>query len=293
MADRVSKDNYFVDGAARGRDLVYFITKDRELGADDTPHALLLSYDEGEWYDVEDTNWNAAAICVAKKPAEKMVAIGEDGEVHTFVGGKDTEEQITPAPTCLCGMNVVEGFPVACGMKRQAYLRKGENSWVDMHAPEPKEGENAGFEAIAGFALNEIYAAGWSGEIWQYNGKKWLNRTSPTNLILTGICCAPDEKVYICGQHGTLLRGRRTRWELIDLGDFTRDFWDLHWFNDKLYLATMSALFTLTNSGLMPVDFGDDEPATCYRLTSAEGVLWSVGSDDVFSFDGTSWTRVD
>ncbi len=50
----------------------------------------------------------------------------------------------------------------------------------------------------------------------------------------------------------------------------------------------MRALYTLTDRGLVPVDFGDDEPASCYRLTSAEGVLWSVGPDDVFSFDGTT-----
>jgi hypothetical protein len=40
------------------------------------------------------------------------------------------------------------------------------------------------------------------------------------------------------------------------------------------------------------VDFGDDTPSTCHRLTSAEGVLWSVGAEDLFSFDGTTWQRI-
>jgi hypothetical protein len=71
------------------------------------------------------------------------------------------------------------------------------------------------------------------------------------------------------------------------------DFWDLHWFNGQLYLATMSRLYTLTEAGVVPVDFGADAPRTCYRLSDSEGVLWSVGADDVFSYDGAAWSRVD
>jgi hypothetical protein len=230
---------------------------------------------------------------VAKAPAEKMVAVGEDGQVFTYVGGKSADERIEPAPIVLRGMGVVEGYPYVCGMKRQVYQRKDENSWHAMHAPLPPEGKNAGFEAIAGYSGKELYAVGWKGEIWEWDGSNWINRDSPTNLILTGVCCAPNEKVYLCGQYGTLLVGRHDVWEIIDLGDFRENFWDLHWFNDQLYLATMSRLYSYSSAGMAPVDFGADVPGSCNRLTSAQGVLWSVGASDVFSFDGTVWTRID
>ena len=74
-----------------------------------------------------------------------------------------------------------------------------------MHAPSPKSGENAGFEDICGFNLTEVYAVGWNGEIWQWEGVRWIDRPSPTNLILTGVCCGTDGNVYACGQNGTLI----------------------------------------------------------------------------------------
>ncbi len=162
-----------------------------------------------------------------------------------------------------------------------------------MHAPPPARGENAGFEDICGFGGEEIYAVGWNGEIWQWNGTRWANYASPTNLILTGACCGGDGKVYVCGQNGTLIRGRSDTWELIEFENVTEDFWDVCWFKGRLYVSSMTMLFIVTNGELLPVDFGADSPATYGRLTEAENVLWSIGSADVFSFDGTAWARVD
>ncbi len=55
----------------------------------------------------------------------------------------------------------------------------------------------------------------------------------------------------------------------------------------------MTDLFTLEGNALVPVDFGEIGTPTCYNLTTAEGVLWSIGRDDVASFDGTTWRRYD
>jgi hypothetical protein len=293
MPHQISKDSLYVTGAARFSYLIYLAIKDRGLVKEEVEHSRFIAFQRGQLAHMGDRNWSAVALCVVKKPAEKMIAISEDGEVFTYVAGKAKDEAIKPAPVVLRAIGVVDGLAIACGMKRQVYRRVRENSWLAMHAPAPPPGENAGFEAIAGFSGDEIYAVGWNGEIWEWNGSKWLNRTSPTNLILTGVCCAGDDKVYVCGQNGTLLQGRHDLWDVIDLEGMADDLWDVHWFNDTLYLATMTTLYTYTSAGLAPVDFGDDEPETCYRLTDAEGVLWSVGSDDVFSFDGAVWTRVD
>jgi hypothetical protein len=293
MASPVTQNTVFIGGAARFKDLIYVIAKDRGLLQDEVEHTRFVAFDNGKFCHNGDKNWSAVAVCIARRPTEKMVAIGENGEVLTFVGGKRTEEKITPPPSVLRGIGVVDGLPVACGMKRQVYRRTGDNAWTVMNAPPPPDGENAGFEAIAGYSGKEMYAVGWKGEIWEWDGSQWLKREGPTNLILTGVCCADDGNVYICGQHGTLIRGRHDAWDTVDLGDFTRDLWDIHWFDGKVYLATVTDLYTYSAAGLAPVDFGPDPPATCYRLTSAEGVLWSVGASDIFSFDGGQWTRVD
>lgn len=290
---QISQENFYISGAARFSYLIYLVIKDRGLADQDIEHSRFIAFQRDQLAHMADKNWSSIAICVAKKPVEKMIAIGEDGEVFTYVGGTSTDEVIQPQPVCLRGMGVVDGYPLACGMQRQVYKRIDENSWLAMHAPSPEQGANAGFEAISGFSESEIYAVGWDGEIWQWDNSKWMNRTSPTNFILTGVCCAGNGKVYICGQNGTLLGGRDDLWELIELEDILDDFWDVCWFKDRLYITTMTMIFEYSDAGLIPVNFGEDRPGTCYALTQAEGVLWSVGSNDVFSFDGSTWTRID
>lgn len=293
MRKPISDNSIYVSGAARFRDLIYLIAKDRGLEQRGVEHSRFIAFYQGKFAHMGDRNWTALATCVARRPAEKMVAIGEDGDVFTYVGGTAADEVIEPRPVALRGVGVVDGYSIACGMKRQVFRRVGENSWEAMHAPPPSPDENAGFEDICGFNANDVYAVGWNGEIWQWNGVRWVNRASPTNLILTGVCCASDGNVYVCGQNGTLIRGRNDAWELIMFENMTEDFWDVAWFKDTLYLSSMSMLFAFRDGELSPVDFGPDNPSTYGRLTEADGTLWSVGSADVFSFDGNQWTRTD
>ncbi|NVB82335.1 MAG: hypothetical protein HOV81_28405 [Kofleriaceae bacterium] len=182
----------------------------------------------------------------------------------------------------------IGGHVYACGMKRQVYKRSGEKKWVAINAPAAGATEKFGFEAIHGFSDKEIYAAGWGGEIWQYDGKRWTSRTSGVEHTLTAVCCAGDDEVYVAGVHGTLLRGRNDTWQSIPTTT-TADLWDLCWFQDRLYVATMTGLFVLDGKKLVPVKFGKEKPATCYSLSTSEGVLWSVGLGDVASFDGKKW----
>jgi hypothetical protein len=177
-------------------------------------------------------------------------------------------------------------------MKRQVYKRHGEGAWKKMHAPAPKDGEPGGFEDLCGFSEDEIYAVGWQGEIWQWDGKAWTQRKSPTDVILTAACCS-DGVVYACGQDGTLVRGRHDKWERVDIAPVSWDLWDVCAFDGKVYLASMDELVMYDNGAIGPVDFGDDPPRTCGKLTHAKGVLWSVGTSDVLSFDGKAWTRID
>ncbi len=127
-----------------------------------------------------------------------------------------------------------------------------------------------------------------------YNGSDWSNKYSPTNLILSKVCCAEDGNVYIGGQNATLIRGRHDAWEVIPIDDFDDDIWGLAWFNGKLYISTLSDLYTLnTDNSIIKVDIGDKSVSTFYHITAADGVLWSIGRKDVMAFDGNIWTRID
>jgi hypothetical protein len=151
--------------------------------------------------------------------------------------------------------------------------------------------KDGGFEAIGGFAPDEMYAVGWDGVIAEWNGRKWRPGKTPTELILTGLACAGDV-VYACGQEGTLVRGRHGDWEPVETG-LSEDLWDVRWFGGALYAATLTHVYVLGKSALTEVKFGRARPRTCGRLSDAEGVLWSIGDRDVFSTDGKRWRRVD
>ena len=113
-------------------------------------------------------------------------------------------------------------------------------------------------------------------------------------MILSVVCCAPGKLVYAAGQQGVLVKGRSGSWEVVEWDEeVSVDIWDLCWFEEKLYVATMTALYTLSGNSLVEVDFGEIPPPSCYSLTAAEGVLWSIGRDDVASFDGHDWRRYD
>jgi hypothetical protein len=189
----------------------------------------------------------------------------------------------------------IGGRAYIAGMDRQVYRRSTKLRWEALDAGLPgDDDEVVSFEAIDGFSENEIYAVGRKGEIWRYDGKRWHQIETPTNLILLGVHCAADGVVYACGQVGMLLRGRNDEWEVVEQTATEQDFWDVIWFKGSLYLATREVLYVLRNGEMAPADYGDEDiPFSFYRFTATPDVLWTIGSKDVMRFDGATWSRVD
>jgi hypothetical protein len=230
-----------------------------------------------------------------------MVAISEEGRVGVVGSGEDFEEQIGRGEDHpekrgpLREVRTIAGRAYACGMDRQVYRRDAAHAWtcIDMDMRKaPAALDVFGFESIHGFSENDIYAVGWHGEIWHFDGSRWSRIESPTDLILTRVFCAEDGRVYICGQQGMLIRGRGSSWQVVEHGDTQEDLWDLQWFNGRLYLSTTRMLYILEDDRLKIVDTGDEIPATCYHLDAADGIMWSIGAKDILQFDGQTWTRI-
>jgi hypothetical protein len=180
-------------------------------------------------------------------------------------------------------------------MMRQVYRRDGEHSWtaIDRGMRASRKSRVCGFEAIDGFSKKEVYAAGYRGEIWRYDGKTWRQVDSPTEYLLSNLLCAGDETAYACGQNGLLLRGRRDRWEIVEHSSTKQDLWGLAWYQGKLYLSSTRQIFTLKKGKLETIRTGKDNPLTAYHLSARDGLLWSIGAKDVMSFNGKKWVRID
>jgi len=285
----------FVAVAARFSDLIYLSLRDRELASKDKSHSTFAAIYRGDKGRCGNTvTWDTAAMCVVKKPAEKLVATSIDGDIFTYAGGKVAAEKIAPKLHGISGMATIAGYAYACGTDREVFKRVDEGKWEPLHAPDAFHLEGMhGFTSIAGYSESDIYAAGWKGEIWHYDGAKWRQIDSPTNEKLSVVVCGEDGQVYIGGRHGMMIRGRGVDWEVINKEGYKGDIWGMQWFNGCLYASTLERVCELKGDGLVPVHMGDDLPNTCYHLTLAEGMMWSVGTDDIFSFDGRKWTRIE
>jgi hypothetical protein len=155
--------------------------------------------------------------------------------------------------------------------------------------------------AIHGFDEKDLYAAGWEGEIWQYDGKKWLRREVPTNLAFFALLCAPDGNVYAAGQRGTIFVGRQDRWTLVEQDETKEDFYGAAWFKGNPYFSTSNGIFTLRKGILEKLDIKPKGPGklkftlneSFARLAAAEDVMWSVGSKMMLmTDDGATWTEL-
>jgi hypothetical protein len=248
----------------------------------------------------ENWEWNAISCCIASGPRECCVSLGDDGHINLIGSGIDVAEQIIE-PQDRSGdlreVRAIEGIPYVVGSNRQCFRRTKPGVWERFDEGLPPGGSDLpGLESIHGFSANELYAVGWNGEIWERSERtkgKWRTAGQPTNLAFFRVLCAGDGNVYIAGQGGILFKGRQSTWACIEHETTTEDITDIEWYADKLWLSTSRFLYTLEPNGkLKLVGWDDDIPDTCNHLSTADGVLWSIGSKDVMQFDGKAWTRI-
>jgi hypothetical protein len=288
-------------GVVRYSDLSYLITTNDISISEGYTGSILFGLDRGTW-GAGTVPWLACSGTVCHKPAERYLVLGTDGSVRASGGGSIKEESSIAS----CGTDpkkrgplreirgIAKGRAYAVGACRQAYVREGEDQWrcIDQSA---QVGDtpitDTSFESIDGFSEQEIYTVGWEGEIWRYDGDLFTQQNSPTNLALYKVRCAPDGYVYACGQLGTLLRGRNEQWEMIEHDSTDEDLWGMEVFDGQVYVSSTHFVYRLEGDKLKPVDFGDDVPRTCYHLSAADGIMWSIGPKDVMQFDGSNWTR--
>ena len=295
-----------VTGVVRYHDLAYVASVSDETQARGVAHTYITEWDAGLWRVGDDGDdvqpWAVVAATVVREPLEQALFVGGGGEV-ICIGSGDTHEERLPSGRNavggrgpIRGVCAVEGVAYACGAGRQVYRRHDVDDWRAMDTgARPAAGDSriVGFEAIAGFGHDHLYAVGLEGEIWHYRGRRWEQADSPTRKVLTALCCAGDGHAYACGQDGTLLRGQGSHWEVVAQEGPDEDFWSLAWFQDRLYVASNAGLYTLENRRLQPVGFGRLRPKGCFHLSAADGVLWSISAKDLLAYDGRRWQRMD
>lgn len=278
-------------------DIGYIYACDPRKEEKGTPHTYIFKWKAGDFARVE-CDYNVHSACIIKAPEGGRVIISEPGyyavETRKGVFGGDIIEESQPTSSTkrvggFRSVVEIEGKAYAVGYQGMVYRLDKPKLWVRIDDGLPGSFD---IDAIQGFDESEIYACGLNGELWLYNGKRWSQCELPTDANLTSVECAGDGKVYVAGDKGVLICGRTDAWKVIDHGETDEGIWDLQWFKKKLYVSANDCLYRLERDQLIPIDFGKDKQKSFYQLSAAKGVMWSIGEEDIMSFDGKQWTRI-
>ena len=263
------------------------------------------------FYTTVDDNWwqlqfdfDVASITYMNRPDSNYKGwwlVGKRGEVVEFTGGKPRIETIATAGTgpkdkygYLSQIRPIGGQLFVCGYRRQVYKRGGGN-WKLISKDildDRKNGPWNGFESIDGFSNDDIYAVGDEGEIWHFDGRNWNQCPSPTNQNLADVRCINGE-VWTCGDGGVILRGNKDGWDVVwGDEDPSENWWSLESFQGHIYIAGNDFLGFLDDGDIAEVDVGIKEKITTQTLHHKEGILWSIGEEDILAFDGKSWREL-
>jgi hypothetical protein len=290
----------YIGGAAINRGLAFFILTIDELNEKQVPHGHVIGWRAGRMQKLASLNWYPKAILPAAD-GSFVTVVGVHGEVAVIGAQGVTESEIVVdgesprkrgplrAGTC------VPGALVMVGMDRQAYMKPDKGTWQRMDAGLPASSDNRqGLEAVAGHSLDSLFAVGWQGEIWRFDGMRWQREDTPTHAVLTSVINAQNGVVYACGRRGLIVRGRENQWEALTTTGVVEDLWSLAEFQGAIYASSLHGIYRLTDAGeLDPVNGGPPDGATFHQLVTSPDLLWSIGPKDIIAFDGTTWRQLD
>lgn len=285
------------DAVVRNPEVGFILAGDPKKEYDEIAHVILFTWHKGKFVQ-GSASFNAHTSCIIEIPEYGVVRVSGPGSYSvetrkgSTVGNIHDDSQPKPKePKYGDFRSVVEigGKAYAVGHDGMVCRLDSLNQWTRIDEGLPGEFD---IEGIHGFAGDDIYATGFKGQLWHFNGKIWNKLELPTNTNLSRLRCMEDENVYIGGHGGILVRGRGNQWTIIDHDETNKDIWGISWFNDEAYISTMSMVYRLKGQNLEPVNFGEDPPRTTYQLSAAKDVLWSIGEKDIMSFDGKRWTRI-
>jgi len=294
-----SKENAFAAVNVPPNGMIGLALANDEMIRDGAPFSYITARRGNQWGDGGGVAFDSVALASVHEPRQQFVLVGPMGQVYVTGSGDRHEEEIidrTFSPKTLGFIRdarTIDGKVFACGMKRQVYRRDDADHWTCISQNIAGGTGVHGFEALDGFSRNDLYAVGWSGEIWHFDGGDLRQCDSPCSDLLVDVCCAGDGLVYAIARGTTLVSGRAAPWSARST-ELPVELLSLCWFKDRLYGASTRDVFVLDHAGaFVPVAIGPDFPATCGELATNGDILVSAGARDVFSFDGVDWRRID
>ncbi|RSZ58939.1 hypothetical protein HF313_25685 [Massilia atriviolacea] len=268
------------------------------------PHAILFELDNGAW-----SRWSMeqrlAGICAFRDGGvDKLLCVGETGEVEVADSEGADEERIGDAssgPNALRPLRcvrIVGDHAYAAGAQRQVYRRRLDTAgWeaVDRGCAIARGSADIGsFHAIDGRDERLLVAVGMGGAVWRCADGVWQALESPAGAALECVLALGGERFLAGGAGGLLLSIDGASLRTIEHGLSGETFVDCAFGFGAAYLCTdRGSLFRFEADTLTRVDTGLAPGGGGGALSYADGLLVFVTDARVLSFDGARWTEHD
>jgi hypothetical protein len=287
---------YFTDVAIAKNDEVVLTGNYYDLEDSSEERIALLSLVDGTWGGA-DLSGTAHAVRVEKSGSRKTYYILERDRGIYIVRppGKIDFVQVAPDRRgFLMDLRKIGQSWYAVGGHHQVHISKSAKNWSSFDkeiAIDDDDGIGAVLLSVDGTSDDDIYAVGFDGVIFHFDGTSWYEYESPTNLGLQRVLCVGPDEVYLCGNARGLYKGNRTHWtELTDL-DESETFWDMAYFQESVYVCSKKSLYKIEGDDLIEIDVPVKGPLGFYRMSCNSDQLWTCGNECLLRFDGSKWKQ--
>lgn len=310
------KDFNIYDCSIADKDQFYFISNDGKSKADPVMRQgeidkRIVRFDrnsacENSWAMTELEGMDILFSACSITPEKQFIAVDALRQVFTW---SDSEKSIEkkvgisfdgPTRGPVNRLKQIGGELYAVSARRGVCKRVAKNQWESLCPPVdfPSKDKDAeiietwGFEDLDGFNENDIYACGGRGDVWRALNGEWSQIDFPSNMILESILCAPDGKVYVGAQSGTVFGGAGNEWKMLWKGDLSLPFKHLAWFNDTLWGCNSYGLWRLENNEMAEVKLPDEIKVCATSLRVNDGVMLMASQYGAAFFDGNEWKLI-
>lgn len=273
-------------------------------GSDYRDKRLVTFFRNGEpgkqWGSTLLSGWGTVYVGAATKPQSQVIAL-EMEDTSTYVNGSGVSYRDTPVNECkgnpvrrgaISRTKMIDGYAYICGGNRCVGKRLGKGEWFSHSEVIPKlaDWSDGGFDDIAGFNENDLYAVGGKGDVWHYNGKTWQQLAFPTNIWTTTVCCGGDGNVYISCYEGLTFMGRENRWKKIYDGGISLGFKDMVWHEGKVWCTNDNGVWTIENGKLASASGLPSDIRVCSgSLSVNDGVMLMAGLGGAAFMENGQW----
>ncbi len=156
-------ERVFIRGKIAEHGVIGTVLSDPALERDDQPHSILAIHDHDGWEPIDIRPWPTTGFATLRDGGPKFCALASHGVLCRFAKGHATDEAvfINSGQAPLMGLSTIADTLFAVGLDYQVYRRVAPSNWIDMSVRIRKlGGDSVGFNAIAGFSVDDLYAVG-------------------------------------------------------------------------------------------------------------------------------------